>query len=387
MRFMKIKYSKILVNIHDFFEKPDNVWAYLAQAIIFLFVFVSIGITGIEFLRPDIYQKYELDFQIANHIILAVFTVEYVLRLVSSSKKLEFIRKPMNVVDFLSIAPNYIELLLPLFVNTEELRALRIIRLLRLTRLIRAFKIFEYSRFIKKVFVLQDTILESIFPVLLIFAGIKALIWLLEARNLWFSTPDLSNLFGTMGFALGIILSQKIGVSYDKFLNIEETILRIYGNLRTLSLILDKKKPGFGKKIISEWVSAFLFLLENPKSQNHLLHPADEKLYSEVAKIERQPAELAILCGEIATDAAMCLSKKVRITPKAYDVLLHQATIVYLLLMVMFIPGIVGVGSVVIATYLLYGMYELTEDLDSILGGSHNLININMVEIRSLRQK
>lgn len=88
-----------------------------------------------------------------------------------------------------------------------------------------------------------------------------------------------------------------------------------------------------------------------------------------------------MLCGEITKDASFCLSKKTRITPKAYDTLLHQATMLYLLLIAIFIPGITGMISVIVATYILYGMYQLTQDLDSILGGEHNLINVDMSEL------
>ena len=113
-----------------------------------------------------------------------------------------------------------------------------------------------------------------------------------------------------IGFALGIILSQKIGVSYDKFLSIEEKIISIYGNLRSLALILDNKQKKLGSKTITNWAKDFLRLLSDPKADNYKLHESNGKLYSMVGKIERQPSELAMLCGEITKDAAFCLSKK-----------------------------------------------------------------------------
>jgi len=91
-----------------------------------------------------------------------------------------------------------------------------------------------------------------------------------------------------------------------------------------------------------------------------------------------------MLHGEISRDAAFCLSKKVRITPKAYDNLLQQSTVLYLTLIAVFIPGITGMISTVVATYILYGMYNITQDLDSIFGGEFSLMNIDMTELEYL---
>ena len=132
------------------------------------------------------------------------------------------------------------------------------------------------------------------------------------------------------------------------------------------------------------WVKAFLALLKDPTADNFAIHSANTKLYKTILEIETHPAELAILHGEICKDAAFCLSKKVRLTPKAYDTLLHQSTVFYIALIAVFIPGATGIVSVLSATYILYGMYHLTQDLDSILGGDANLISIDISELEYL---
>lgn len=367
--------------IYNFFEHPKGFWAYFVQVIIFSLIFISVGIVVVEIFEHSVFSQYKAQFELLNHVVLAAFTAEYLLRLYAAPKKRVFLVKPLNIVDFLAIFPNYIELLLPVFIDTTEFRVLRVIRLLRLSRIFRLLKVFKYSHLMKRIFTFQGTILEAIFPILIIFTAIKGAIWILETNHLWISSADLGNLFAIIGFALGIILSQKIGVSYDKFIQVEEAIIRLYGSLRSLSLILDSIRPRLGNKIAREWASAFLTILEDPKADNFSIHKANALLYITVAKVERQPADLAMLCGEIAKDAAFCLSKKVRLTPKAYDTLLHQATVLYLILITMFIPGITGMISVLVATYILYGMYRLTQDLDSIVGGEFNLINIDISEL------
>jgi hypothetical protein len=373
--------NKLRQNIYDFFEQPKGVFGIGFQVMSFLMIIASVVIAFLEFFRHDVAAPYEPQLLFANHIILAVFTVEYVLRLASAPNRLQFVKRPTSIIDFLAIFPNYIELFLHIFVDTTELRALRLVRLLRFTRVLRLFKLFKYGPFLKRIFQFQETVLEAIFPIVTLFLALKGVIWILESNNLWISNADLGNLFAIIGFALGIILSQKIGVSYDKFLQVDEAIIRIAGNLQSLELILGKKSA----RLVASWAKTFLALLVNPTSDNFSMRMADAKLYRGILAINKVPGEsITGLYLDVSRDGAFCLSKKIRLAPKAYDMLLQQATMLYLALVAVFIPGITGIISILTATYILYGMYYLTQDLDSIFGGDYSLINVNLSELNQL---
>ncbi len=75
------------------------------------------------------------------------FTVEYLLRLISSPKKLHFLYQPLNVIDIVAILPFYITLALN-SVNTS-VSSLSILRILRLVRVFRIFKLSRYSKGLK----------------------------------------------------------------------------------------------------------------------------------------------------------------------------------------------------------------------------------------------
>lgn len=364
--------------IYDFFEFPRTFVAKLVQFIIFILIIASVALVVIEFFYTEIFEQYRQLLTIINYIVLAVFTVEYVLRISTSPNKSKFFIKPFNVIDFLAVFPNYLEILLPLALNTTGLRGLR---LLRLARALRGLRLFKYGRLFKRVFRYQQTILQAITQVLVLFAGLKIVIWVLEYYGFWFSNSNLGELFAIIGFALGIILSQKIGASYDKFIQVEEAATRIYGTLHSLSLILMKVKPGT-EEICKNWSKEFVRILEDPKAKNYELHQSNEELYNVISTMEKDPAELAILHGDIVRDAAFCLSKKIRLTPKAYDTLLNQSTMLYLGLIAVFIPGVIGLLSVLVTTYILYGMYNITQDFDSIIGGEFDLINIDISELK-----
>ncbi|MEN9557775.1 MAG: hypothetical protein RL141_144 [Candidatus Parcubacteria bacterium] len=368
--------------IYNFFEQPESLAAKTVQAIIFFLIILSVGVAVIDFGYPDLHRRYFTLLETTNHIILAVFTVEYLVRLLTAPKKGSFFIKPMNMVDFFSVFPNYLELFLHVFIDTTELRVLRIVRLLRFTRFLRVFKLFKYNAFFKKVFSYQQTILQSITPVISAFVALKIGIIVLEHYGWWFVNPDLGELFAIIGFALGIILSQKIASSYDKFTQVEEATVRLYGSLQSLALILNRLIPGVGDTACRAWAKQFLALLENPKADNARIVVANHDLYAVVKTVEETPSDLSVACGDICRDAALCLSKKVRLTPKPYDVLLQQSTILYLGLITLFMPGFTGLMSVFIATYILYGMYNLTQDIDSIIGGDFTLISIDISELK-----
>ncbi len=379
-----MKKETLKINIHNFFENPKGFFAVGFQILIFVMIIASVVIAFLEFFEHAETLSYKNELDILNHIILAVFTIEYVLRLFSAPKKLQFIVRPMSIVDFLAIFPNYLELILPIFIDTTELRVLRLIRLLRFARALRALRLFKFGKVFKKVFRFQETILEAIFPIMVLFIALKGVFWFLETHGWWISNQDLGNLFAIIGFALGIVLSQKIGAAYDKFVQVEEAAVRLYGGLWTLSTIEPKAKQECKK-----WSREFLDLLENVKADNYLINIANADFFMGLSKnIEglKDSESLIGLYQEICKDAAFCLSKKVRLTPKAYDTLLHQATMLYLALIAAFIPGLTGIISVVIATYILYGMYNLTQDFDSIIGGEFNLININISELKQFAQ-
>ena len=367
--------------LHNFFEHPRSLISVLVQLFIIALILASLAIIIFEVFYPAIFSEYLLLFEISEYIILAVFTVEYFLRLLTAPRKLKWVFRPLNIVDFLAIFPNYLEFILNLFFPTTALRAIRIIRVVRFIRVLRVFKLLKY----KSLFSYKQTIFQQITPIIVFFLILKVVFWYLEFKQIIrISEPEgLAVLFTIIGFALGIILSAKISVAYDKFVHVDETVVRLAGKMNALTDIMRENEEKPDSRACYEWSKCFLALLHDKDADNALLYPKNQRLYKEMKKLEPGPAEMATLYMEFTSEASYCLSKKIRLTPKAYDVLLHQATIFYFILLVILIPGIIGLISVGIAIYVLYGMYFLSRDLDSILGGDYNLIDINTKELQS----
>ncbi len=377
------EFKSLKNKIFEFLEHPNNFWAYVSQAFIMSLILLSVFLVWVDFFDKPLFLQYEQDIRTANIFILIVFTIEYLLRFFTAPKKLKFALKPFSIIDFIAIAPNYLEFILPFFVETTEFRVFRLLRLLRFSRSFRLLMLFRYKSAFSKVFRYKGTILEAITPVIVLLGIIKSVIWLLESRGLWVHA-DLNELFGIIGLTLSIILAEKIEMTHTKFLQVENASVDLYATLTTFLHLIDRLTPGKGKTLIKEWTKDFLRLLHDPKADNTLINKSNEKLYKEVARIEPKAADVHNYYLKLLEDSYFCLSKKEHLTPRAYDTLLHQSTLLYLVLIALFVPGVIGLITVLVAGYVLYGMYYLTQDMDTIIGGEYNLINIRTTQLEHL---
>jgi voltage-gated potassium channel len=101
----------------------------------------------------EIRQTYGQELYYFEVFSVAIFTIEYALRLVTADlkyphkKKLgstfSFIKSPLALIDLFAILPTYLPLIFPI-----DLRFIRILRLLRIARL---FKINRYSKSLKLI--------------------------------------------------------------------------------------------------------------------------------------------------------------------------------------------------------------------------------------------
>ena len=77
-------------------------------------------------------------------ITVTVFSLEYLLRIITAKKKLRFVFSFFGIVDLLAIIPFYVGLF-----STGIQLDLRLLRILRLFRIFRVLKLLRYSRAIK----------------------------------------------------------------------------------------------------------------------------------------------------------------------------------------------------------------------------------------------
>jgi len=120
-------------------EENDTTAGKAFDLFIQFLIVVSLVSFSIETL-PNLGKNTKWILNTTEVIIVAIFTLEYLLRLFVADKKLNFVFSFYALIDLIAILPFYVA-------RGIDLRSIRVFRLFRL---IRAFKIFRYSKAIQR---------------------------------------------------------------------------------------------------------------------------------------------------------------------------------------------------------------------------------------------
>jgi voltage-gated potassium channel len=104
-------------------------------------IFTSILVVMIDSVA-SIHQEHGRLLQIVEWCYTALFTVEYVLRLISIRRPMRYVFSPLGIIDLVSLIPSYLSIF---FIGAQSLLVFRALRLLRV------FRIFKLSRFLTEI--------------------------------------------------------------------------------------------------------------------------------------------------------------------------------------------------------------------------------------------
>lgn len=122
--------------ITDIVQKSDTAAGRAFDLLVIFLIVVSIILVSIETL-PGLSPQVQQALRVSEAVITLLFTVEYVLRVVTAPRKTDYVLSFYGVIDLLAILPFYLSL------GAVDLRILRIFRLFRVLRIL---KLFGYSR-------------------------------------------------------------------------------------------------------------------------------------------------------------------------------------------------------------------------------------------------
>jgi len=157
----------------------------LLETFIITLIFLSLISVVLETVE-SIYNKNPYFFYDFEAISVIVFTIEYILRLWSSTcnskyqrplkGRIKFALTPLAIVDLISILPFYI----PMFV-TLDFRFFRAIRLFRIFRIMKIGRYFESLRLIGRVFKKRkEELAITVFMVLILLLIVSCLMYFVE---------------------------------------------------------------------------------------------------------------------------------------------------------------------------------------------------------------
>jgi voltage-gated potassium channel len=101
----------------------------------------------------DYHRKFGETFYILEWIFTVLFTIEYILRIISIKNPLKYVVSFFGVIDLLAIIPSYLSIFL---VGAQSLLVLRALRLLRV------FRIFKLTHFLTEMEFLKTAVFTSL---------------------------------------------------------------------------------------------------------------------------------------------------------------------------------------------------------------------------------
>ena len=120
---------------------------------------------------------------VAEIVLNIYFTLELLLRFILSPHKKEFVKQSVNVADFMSLLPNYLELV------TDSEQVINYVGILAVFRIVKVFRSFRYNYTLQ---VLANTLQESL-PELLLLAFLMVILATVFAFASYFVEGKLNN--------------------------------------------------------------------------------------------------------------------------------------------------------------------------------------------------
>lgn len=305
-------------------------------------VYVSIATLVIEMRFPEFAGENATSIQIVQYLVLAIFTVELVLRILFSPHRWKYLTSFYGIVDVVAVAPGLVGIVLPIPSDSSWIRTLRILRFAR------ALKFIRTGGFI-------GGISGRLAPFFALAIGLKGLMVALEAQSWWPKFEDITIVIGVAGFCLAILLGTKLRVLSGRLYAIEDAVTHVVGSVRDMRAN-DEVRPS-----LDSWMQDF---------ETTLLAPDKEKISQTRAKADALEQELdaAGVSGPVTNqfhrDVEYVLHRAAARIPDAYERFLRTVTIAYTAVVILAVPGLTGFFASLLLIYVLGGMYLIIDDMD-----------------------
>lgn len=179
--------TSIKHRIHEIIYEADTNAGKLFDVILLIAILASILFVMLESVQ-SINDEYGELLNIGEWIITGLFSIEYILRIISIKKPWKYIFSFYGIIDFLSTIPKYLSLIL---VGSHNLAALRALRLLRVFRILKVTRyIGESNRLLIALKSSRAKIAVFLFFVLILCIILGTIMYMIEgAENGFTSIP------------------------------------------------------------------------------------------------------------------------------------------------------------------------------------------------------
>ncbi|XP_063675565.1 potassium voltage-gated channel subfamily A member 1-like [Bolinopsis microptera] len=153
------RFQQIRWRVWEFLESPDSsiysrIWALLDVLIILVSILTVILESMPELKGPENLKA----FSVVDTICVAFFTFDFLIRLFICPSFCDFLKTPLNILDFLAIMPFYLELAVGRLIQGSAMTAFKVLRIFRIMRVMKLIR--HSKRLILMGRVIQDCLSE-----------------------------------------------------------------------------------------------------------------------------------------------------------------------------------------------------------------------------------
>jgi len=173
------------LRLHEVIFEADTPAGKTFDVLLIGSILLSVAVVMLD--SVAVFQRsYGAAFYLLEWLFTILFTVEYVLRLLSVGRPLAYARSFFGVVDLMAILPTYASLLIP---GSQYLIVIRILRILRVFRILKLVQYSGEARLIMRA--LRESrrkIFVFLYAVMTIVVIMGSLMYLIEGRENGFTS-------------------------------------------------------------------------------------------------------------------------------------------------------------------------------------------------------
>lgn len=175
--------------LHEIIYEADTPAGKAFDLILLFVILLSIVVVMLESVK-SINEKYFDWLYITEWVITIIFTIEYILRIITIKKPKHYIFSFYGIIDFISTIPTYLTLFLGGYNVLLAVRALRLLRVFRILKIARY--IGEANKLTIALRHSRPKILVFLFTVVIITIIAGTVMYLVEGEESGFSSIPLS---------------------------------------------------------------------------------------------------------------------------------------------------------------------------------------------------
>lgn len=177
--------KKLKGKLYEIIFEADTRAGKMFDLILLVIILLSVALVMLESV-PDIRKNNHQILKILEWAITVIFTVEYLLRIFIVKRSFRYIFSFYGIIDFLSVIPTYLSLII---VGSQSLVVIRVLRLLRVFRILKLARHTQASKSLARaMWNSRAKISVFIFFVVMMVIIIGTVIYLVEGEKNGFTS-------------------------------------------------------------------------------------------------------------------------------------------------------------------------------------------------------